>query len=368
MSRSRPAAARASCARSPSSRPRSSIRKAAPCCGCSHCRKSRMEASSVNWSSDTSRNARECAQDLTRHVRAWRGHPRLTLLSRRKGWMAWTGPARTCRGRWSLGMSVFAACCYVAGGALAQPPFVPDDWKFGKRQEPNTLHYCVDARDPDFPLARKIGAAIASALLLAPKEHVIGENLVTEDIENLYRVFLETCDLYLGFKLIPDAYPDWLTVSRPYYRVSYVVAATDPGWKSLADMPRSQAIGATIGTSADLRLIQYLQALPARERWSRFPMADDEAALRVVLRGTAGAALVWAPALWALQAREQDFAKLRVIAPAPLPVSTADVGAALLSNESFLRSSVDRAIASLTADGTIEALLRDSKFPATPVK
>ena len=274
----------------------------------------------------------------------------------------------TWRGRLSLQISVLAACCVVASPALAQPPFVPDDWKFGKRQEPNTLHYCVDARDPDFPVARKIGAAIASALLLAPKEHVIGENQVTEDIENLYRVFLETCDIYLGFKLIPDAYPDWLTVSRPYYRVSYVVAVTDPVWKSLADMPRSQAIGATIGTSADLRLIQYLLALPANQRWSRFPMADDEATLRAVLRGTAGAALVWAPALWALQARDQEFAKLRVIAPAPLPISTADVGAALLSNESFLRSGVDRAIASLTADGTLEALLRASKFPATPVK
>ncbi len=196
----------------------------------------------------------------------------------------------TWRGRWSLQVTAFAACCVIGSTniALAQPPFVPDDWKFGKRQEPNTLHYCVDARDPDFPVARKIGAAIASALLLQPKEHVIGENLVTEDIDNLYRVFLETCDIYLGFKLIPDAYPDWLTVSRPYYRVSYVLAVTNPDWKSLADMPRSQAISATIGTSADLRLIQYLQALPANQRWSRFPMGTDEAALRSVLRGTAG--------------------------------------------------------------------------------
>src|SRR5262249_62323567 len=109
-------------------------------------------------------------------------------------------------------------------------------------------------------------------------------------------------------------------------------------------------------------------ALPATHRGSRFPMADDEAARRGVLRGPAGAALVWAPALWALQARDQEFTKLRVIAPTPLPVSTADVGAALLSNESFLRSGVDRAIASLTADGTLEALLRSSKFPATPAK
>jgi polar amino acid transport system substrate-binding protein len=256
----------------------------------------------------------------------------------------------------------------LLGSAAAQPPYIPDDWKFGKRLEANTLHYCVDARDPDFPVARKIGEAIAAALLLQPKEHVMGENLVGEDLDNLYRVFLETCDLYLGFKLIPDAYPEWIAVTRAYYRVSYVVVVSDPGWKSLADMPRSRAIGATIGTTADIRLIQYLQSLSPRDRWDRFPMSSDEAALRAVLQGTTGAALVWAPSLWALQASDGAFAKLRAIAPAPLPVSTADVGAAMLATEKFLRSNVDRAIAALSADGTISAILSSSRFPAQSVK
>jgi polar amino acid transport system substrate-binding protein len=260
-------------------------------------------------------------------------------------------------------------CWLSIGAAWGQgTPFVPDEWKFGRRNDGSTLNYCVDARDPDFPVARKIGAAIASALLLQPKEHVIGENVVGEDLDNIYRVFLETCDLYLGFKLIPDAYPQWLTVTRPYYRVSYVLAVANGNWKSLAEMPKSQAIGATIGTSADLRLIQYLQALTANERWSRFPMASDEFALRAVLRGTVGAALVWGPSLWALQMNDQTFAKLRLIAPAPLPASTADVGAAMLANEAFLRSSVDKAIASLSEDGTIQAILSSNKFPAVAVK
>jgi polar amino acid transport system substrate-binding protein len=260
------------------------------------------------------------------------------------------------------------ACCAWVNSATAQPPYVPDDWKFGKRQEANTLHYCLDARDPDFPVARKIGASIAGALLLQPKEHVVGENVAGEDLDNLYRVFLETCDIHLGFKLIPDAYPQWLTVTRPYYRASYLVVVANADWKSLADMPRSQAIGATIGTVADLRLIQYLQALPAKDRWSRFPLSSDEAALRAVLRGSTGAALVWAPSLWALQTADQDFGKMRVIAPAPLPVSTADIGAAVLANEIFLRNGVDQAIASLIADGTLGGILSGSKFPAVPVK
>lgn len=253
--------------------------------------------------------------------------------------------------------------------ALAQTtPFVPDDWKFGRRQDSSALHYCVDQRDPDFPVARKIGAAIAGALLLAPKEHVIGGNSAGEDIDNLYRVLLETCDLALGFKLIPNAYPQWMTLTRPYYRGFYVLAATDPNWASLADLPKMRAIGATIGTSADLRLVQYLMALPAPDRWSRFPLSTDEATLTALIKGTIGAALVWGPALWSLQKADPALARLRLISPSPLPRMSADIGAALLSNESFLRSNVDQAIASLTADGTIAAIIAGEKFPAEVVK
>jgi polar amino acid transport system substrate-binding protein len=260
------------------------------------------------------------------------------------------------------------ACLHLTTTASAQTPFVIDEWKFGRRQERSTLHYCVDARDPDMPVARKIGAAIASALLLQGKEHVIGENVVGESIDSLYRVFLETCDVYLGFKLIPDAIPEWMQVTRPYYRASYVLAATNTDWRSLADVPRSQAIGSTMGTSADLRLIQYLLALPQAERWSRFPMGTDEMALKALTAGTVGVALVWGPALWAAQRSDPALAGLHVIAPSPLPAATMDVGAAVLANESFLRSNLDQAIASLVADGTIQRILDADKFPATAPK
>jgi polar amino acid transport system substrate-binding protein len=260
------------------------------------------------------------------------------------------------------------ACLLWASAGSAQTPFVPDEWKYGKRQEASTLHYCVDARDPDLPVAKKIGGALAGALLLQPKEHVIGENVVGETLDSLYEIFLGTCDVYLGFKLIPDAYPEWMKVTRPYYRASYVFAATDTGWRSLADVPRSLAIGPTIGTIADLRLIQYLQALSPAERWSRFPMSSDEAALKALTNGTVGVALVWGPSLWALQRNDTALSKIRLVSPSPLPTSSADVGAAVLANESFLRNSVDQAIASLTRDGTIQAILDGDKFPATAVK
>jgi polar amino acid transport system substrate-binding protein len=261
-----------------------------------------------------------------------------------------------------------ASWACVAPAAAQDTPYVPDEWKYGRRQTGSTLQYCLDIRDPDLPVARKIGQAIAAALLLEGKPRELGQNSVGEDLDNLYRAFLETCDIYLGFKLIPDAYPQWLAVTRPYYRTSYVMVTANTQWKALAEMPRTQAVGATIGTSADIRLIQYLQSLPADRQWSRFPMGSDELALRALVSGSIGAALVWGPSFWAMRRSDPGLAKLRIISSRPVPDSGVDVGAILLARDSFLRSTVDQAIASLTADGTIQAILDSEQFPAAPMK
>jgi polar amino acid transport system substrate-binding protein len=265
------------------------------------------------------------------------------------------------------GLALLGALTPAVAQPAAETPFIPDEWKIGRRQTGSTLQYCLDERDPDLPVARRIGQAIAQVLLLEPKPHEIGGDFGGEDLDNLYRLFLETCDVFLGFKVIPDAYPPWLAVTRPYYRTSHIVVTADRSWNALADMPRSLALGATIGTSADIRLVQYLQALPPESRWNRFPMGSDEFALRALSKNTIGAALVWAPSFWALRS-DAAFAGLRVIASRPLPQSPVDVAATLLSRESFLRSNIDQAIAALTADGTIQTILESEKFPGTAVK
>ncbi|HET6196304.1 MAG TPA: transporter substrate-binding domain-containing protein [Acetobacteraceae bacterium] len=262
--------------------------------------------------------------------------------------------------------------CMSVAVAAADTPFVVDQWRFGTHETNAALRYCIDRRDPDWTIARRVAASVAEALLLQGREYQIGADPKTtdmsgEDLDDTYRMLIQHCDVFFGFKLVPDAYPDWVTITRPYYRGSYVYVAADPAWKSLSDMPTARAIGATIGTAADLRLSQYLLALGGGKGWDKYPMASDEAALRAVLDGTAGAALVWGPALWALRRTDPAMAGLHEMAPAPLPRSTADVGAILLRNQSFLRTSIDHAIAALTADGTIAGILADEKFPAIPV-
>ncbi len=261
--------------------------------------------------------------------------------------------------------------CLCQTSSRAETPFVPDQWRFGTRETSSSLRYCIDERDPDWPVARKIAAAIAGALLLQPNEYLIGEDprntdISGGDLDDTYRMLIEHCDVFFGFKLVSDVYPAWVTITRPYYRAAYVYVAAEPSWKALGDMPATRAIGVTIGTSADMRLTQYLLAAPAEKRWDKYPMASDEAALLSVTGGTTGAALVWAPALWALRKTDPGIGKLSEIKPSPLPVSTADVGAILLSKQAFLRSSIDQAIASLTGDGTIAGILKGEHFPAEP--
>jgi polar amino acid transport system substrate-binding protein len=129
-----------------------------------------------------------------------------------------------------------------------------------------------------------------------------------------------------------------------------------------ADWPVAQAIG----TAADLVLIQYLRTLTAGNRWQRIPLSSNEAALNAVANGTVAAALVWAPALWALQREDPQLARNLHVLPStsPLPVTTIGIGAALLSEQSFLQNSLDQAITSLVADGTIAGILEEFDFPA----
>lgn len=244
-------------------------------------------------------------------------------------------------------------------------PFAPGQWNIGRRLDESQLRYCIDKRDPDWEVAGAIADAIAAALLLEPQRYVVERGYVVEDITNVYAVMLEHCDVYMGFKLIPEGYASWITLTRAYYDAQYVFVATDPALKSLADLPPGRPIGATVGTTAHIRLVSYLSALPADKRWPAYPMGTNEQALESLVNGSVDVALVWAPSLWGRQRSDPAYAGLHRIDPAPLPPTTLGVGAVVLADQKFLRSAIDEAIAALAADGTLGGILESFDFPAT---
>lgn len=275
--------------------------------------------------------------------------------------------ARAC-----LGLAVLALPLLVPPAAAQEPefydkPFAENQWTYGRRLDDAQLRYCVDKRDPDWEAAAAIADAVALGLLLEPKRHVVESDVEIADITKVYEVMLEHCDVHLGFKLIPEGYPRWVTLTRPYYEAGYVFVAADPGIASLGDLPPGRPIGATIGTAAHLRLVSYVTALPAEKRWPIFPLGSNARALAALADGTVALALVWAPSFWAAQREDPALAAFRVVAPDPLPPTEMGVGALLLGKETFLRTAVDEAIEALSRDGTIAAILDAYGLPARAV-
>src|SRR5450432_3383008 len=108
---------------------------------------------------------------------------------------------------------VLLLLCVSPARSTAATPFVVDEWRFGTHETNATLRYCVDARDPDSPVARKIAAAVAGALLLRADEYLIGndprtEDMSGEDLDDTYRMLIQRCDVFFGFKLVSNAYPE----------------------------------------------------------------------------------------------------------------------------------------------------------------
>jgi polar amino acid transport system substrate-binding protein len=246
-----------------------------------------------------------------------------------------------------------------------EKPFAPGQWNIGRRLDQSEFRYCVDPRDPAWEVDGAIAEAIAQGLLLQPKRFVVKSEIVLEDLTKVYGILLKDCDVYMGFKLIPEGYPNWVTVSRAYYDEGYVYVSADPAIHALGDLKPGHAIGVTIGTMAHFRLISYNLALPADKRWPIYPYGTNELALKSLLDGATDLALVWATNLWTAQRQDPAYASLHVVDPAPLPPTNVGVGGLMLEKNTFLRSAMDEAIVALTADGTIQSILDRYKYPAT---
>src|SRR5262245_39972611 len=117
----------------------------------------------------------------------------------------------------------------LANSALAQqpPPVVPDAWKYGRRFEESTLSFCIDPRDGAWQVQQEIAEAVAGALLLQPKPYAVPNLSVVQELDDVYVMLLQSCDLYFGFKLLPQAYPSWLALTRGFYEASYVFVTAD---------------------------------------------------------------------------------------------------------------------------------------------
>ena len=244
-------------------------------------------------------------------------------------------------------------------------PFANNQWNIGRRLDESQLRYCIDPRNPDWELADEIVKAVAAALLLEPQRYEVESDFISEDITRIYAIMLEHCDIHMGFKLIPGGYANWITLTRSYYQAQYVFVTADPKLLTLANLEPTRPIGPKMGTSAHIRLVSYIKALPVEDRWPIYPMGTSELMFKSLLNGKIDVGLVWAPTFWSKQLQDPVYADLQVIDPTPLPPTILGVGALMLSDKIFLRTAFDEAITALIEDGTIANIIEKFDFPAT---
>lgn len=271
--------------------------------------------------------------------------------------------SRAARGLAVLALALLAP---VASAQEIELPNLPDRERFGRSADDYGLQFCVDPRSSSWHFDLAIGEALADALLLEARPVILDEANEEGDFSGLYRHLLEDCRVFFGFRLIAAGYPDWLTVTRPYYRTGYVFVAREGGPERLADIAPGGVVATAIASTADFRFTQYNNSLPAKRRWARHPYGRDDMALDKLAAGEAEAALVWGPAFAELQRSRADLDGLRVIDPSPLSLPDMPVAALLLAQDGYLRSAIDQAIDALAADGTIAAILAAEAMPGSP--
>lgn len=266
--------------------------------------------------------------------------------------------------------AALATALLALASGSAQAPVLPPEW-FPNREpsvDAQAVSFCEDPREPAHEVDRAIAEAVTDALLVEPRIHVVERQIrVEQEYEGLYIDLIDHCAVYLGFKLYSNAYPGWLTLTRPYYEARFVVLTPNPEWRALEDVPRDVHIGAVQGTMGDIRFITYNNSLPAAERWQRAPVGRPEEAFDALMNGVVGALIVWEPWWWYLSQQRPELAELAVLDAPVVSEPWIGVGGITLADRTFVRSQVDEAIAALSGDGTIAAILEQHGFPGRAV-
>jgi polar amino acid transport system substrate-binding protein len=261
---------------------------------------------------------------------------------------------------------VLAALICIACSA-AQEPAVPAEFLRSQSVlQGDLITFCHDASAVDSNFNVAVGQAIADELLVDARFHPMhGDYPIDGDsfFEDIFIALSNECDVALGLSMIPDAYPDWLTVTRPYATMTYVLAVTDPAYARFSDIPLTRPIGSHIASHGDFRLINYLNKLPANARWRRIPYGTNRLLTERLLDKTLSAIIIYEPALHVLTDGDPVASDVYVIPASPLRDLDVKLGSVLHTRNSFLQHQIDLAIASLIDGGNITEILQLTRTP-----
>lgn len=263
------------------------------------------------------------------------------------------------------------AATFHAPPAAAQAPqgmeIGPEFLDQTLRQGDNTLRFCINPASVLAPLDRAVAQRIADTQLLNAEFHEVAAPFAVKPYDYGLQVggraffieFHNNCDAFMGLRLAPGQFPEWLSISQPYFSARTVLASANEAIDSFADIPPGTAIGSRLGASGDVNLTSYLRSLPENARPRRFPYPDNGLLIERLLDGTLTAILIWEPALYLASDGDPEAMGFAAVFDLPAAVPPLDFGVAVMAQDTFTRGLIDQAITALEQDGTLDALARE---------
>lgn len=271
-------------------------------------------------------------------------------------------PSRLIR----FGLAALVATLLSQTASAQRAPIgVPPDLHSGNlRSDDGTISYCIDDRIPGWEVDRDIALAIADSLLLEPRFVYITEELGTRSQdymgvpENVLFILLDDkCDAFAGMPIGDRiVHPEFVTPSPPYMTTHYVIASRVDGIDALADFEAedSPRLGVPVQSPMTGSLAYYSPQ-------TRIHVFRNEAILLDgIIAEKVPAGIFLETTLRAMLEENPDAPALSVHPATGLPGSEWLVGMLLLNNRTYMRELLSDGIRTLTADGTIDAILRDA--------
>jgi len=275
------------------------------------------------------------------------------------------------RTRLLLGAALLALSAVPATAQLADQ-IEGDRLQSWRVQTGNHLRLCVYPSSTTIEFDKAVGQAIAERLLLSPRFIDLPEGYGLDGeyaAEDFYVKLVNECDAALTMTIVPNAYPEDFTVTRPIAAFSYILVSDDPAITALTDIPATESLGGGVMTYGDYILGAHIRNLPKERQWRRIPFGTNEQMLGRLLDGTIAAMVIFAPDYQQLLSRHADLADKLHVAPLKVELTSfLNRGAVLLAQNTFLRSEMDAAITDMMSDGTIDRILKDLGMDKYPVR
>ena len=266
------------------------------------------------------------------------------------------------KGRVAAKYVLTAAGILAAFTAQAQMPNIDQTFlNEPSNLERDVIRFCVYPRSATAQIDRAVAQAIGDSLLLPteiveidPAIRVEGIDTIPISLEDLYLLFENECNAFMGIDLASGVYPDWLILTRAYLRAPYVPVAREGTIESFDLLEAGDAVATQSMSLGDSRLGLYLRALPQDQRLRRVPYPTVDLQLERLIDGTVDVALVWQP--W-LARDDIALGGIEQIGLGDMDFGARHIAIGLHVNDRYLRQTLDSAIEAITDDGTITRVI-----------